>query len=219
MKILALDFGGSSVKYGVVDENAVISESGKLPAPLASAEEFTDTVKSLYDKYKNEVSGIGISLPGNINPETGVLSESGVYRELYGKSVTDLVREKCGVPVAIENDGKCGALSEAWKGSLSDCKDGIVLILGSGIAGGVIKDHKVHSGKDFNAGEFSYIISTPGDYTMLSCACMSVGMLGVTYKLFKMKNLDLSIQDSAPTQLFIDQQFASLFPKYVEERF
>ena len=33
MKVLALDFGGSSVKYGIVDDNAKIEESGKVPAP------------------------------------------------------------------------------------------------------------------------------------------------------------------------------------------
>ncbi len=60
MKVLALDFGGSSVKYGIVDENAVISESGKRPAPLSSVEEFLDTVESLYEQYKDAVEGIGM---------------------------------------------------------------------------------------------------------------------------------------------------------------
>lgn len=217
MKVLALDFGGSSVKYGIVDENAVISESGNLPAPLNSVEQFTDTVCSLYEKYKDSVAGIGLSLPGTIDPESGVLSGSGVYMKLYGLSVTDLVREKCNIPVAIENDGKCGALSEAWKGSLQDCKDGIVIVLGSGIGGGIIKDHKIHSGKGFNAGEFSYIITTPGDYSMLSAAFMSAAMLGVTYKLCKIKNLDLNVQDSSPTLLYMDGLFASYFPICTDE--
>lgn len=213
MKVLALDFGGSSVKYGIVDENAAIGESGKLPAPLASAEDFTDTVSGLYEKYKDEVSGIGISLPGNIDPESGVLFGSGVYMKLYGLSITELIKEKCGVPVFVENDGKCGALSEAWKGSLSDCKDGAVIILGSGIAGGIIKDKKIHSGKNFNAGELSYMVTSPGDYSMLSSSCMSVGMLGVTYKLCKLKNLDFSVQDSYETQVYLDSILGSKFPK------
>lgn len=211
MKILALDFGGSSVKYGIVDENAVISQSGKRPAPLASVEEFTDAVESLYRQYKDEVEGIGISIPGNVDPESGILFENGVYQELYGNSITELVKEKCGVPVAVENDGKCGALSEAWKGSLQDCKDGAVVILGSGIAGGIIKDHVIHSGKGFNAGEFSFQITHPGEYSMLTTAFMSVGMLGVTYKLCKMKNLDLSIQDSSPSMYMFDSMFASRY--------
>ncbi len=212
MKVLALDFGGSSVKYGIVDDNAKIEESGKVPAPLSSVEAFTDTVKELYGKYRGKVSGIGISLPGNIDPESGVLIGSGVYQKLYGLSVTDLVKEACEVPVTIENDGKCGALSEAWKGALKDCKDGVVIILGSGIAGGLIKDRKIHSGKNFNAGELSYMVTSPGDYSLLSSSCMAVGMLGVTYKLCKMKNLDLSFQDSSETQIYLDSLFASRFP-------
>lgn len=213
MKVLALDFGGSSVKYGIVDENAVISESGKVPAPLSSKEEFQDTVGSLYEKFKAVVDGIGISIPGNVDPVSGVLFENGVYQELYGSSVTELVKEKCGVPVAVENDGKCGALSEAWKGSLRDCSDGAVIILGSGIAGGIIKDHKIHSGKCFNAGEFSYQITNPGDYSMMTTAFMSVGMLGVTYKLCKMKNLDFAVQDASSMMSFLDSMFASRYPQ------
>ena len=212
MKVLALDFGGSSVKYGIVDDNAKIEESGKVPTLLSSVEAFTDTVKELYGKYRGKVSGIGISLPGNIDPESGVLIGSGVYQKLYGLSVTDLVKEACEVPVTIENDGKCGALSEAWKGALKDCKDGVVIILGSGIAGGLIKDRKIHSGKNFNAGELSYMVTSPGDYSLLSSSCMAVGMLGVTYKLCKMKNLDLSFQDSSETQIYLDSMFASRFP-------
>ncbi len=213
MKVLALDFGGSSVKYGIVDENAVISNNGKFPAPLDSIEQLTDAVKEIYDKYKDEVDGIGMSFPGNIDPESGILYEGGVYMKLYGLSVKKLIKEKCGCAVEIENDGKCGALSEAWKGALKDVKDGIVLILGSGIAGGVIKDHKVHSGKGFNAGEFSYIVTNPGDISITSCAYFASAALGITYKLCKMKNLSFAAQDSAPTLEYMDQLFGDKFPK------
>lgn len=213
MKILALDFGGSSVKYGIVDDKANIAEAGKLAAPLDSKEQFADTVEYLYEKYKDDIQGIGISIPGNVDPQSGMLFENGVYQKLYGSSIIDLVSERCHVPVSVENDGKCGALSEAWEGALKDCSDGAVIILGSGIAGGLIKDHKIHSGKWFNAGEFSYQITNPGDHSMLTTAFMSVGMLGVTYKLCKMKNLDLSVQDSSPTMYMFDSMFASRYPE------
>ena len=100
MNILSIDFGGSSVKYGVVDENAAIKESGRLPAPLASPEVFCETVKTLYNQYKGLIDGIGISIPGNVDPDSGVLSENGVYKQLYGKNVIRLVQETCGLPAA-----------------------------------------------------------------------------------------------------------------------
>lgn len=70
MKVLALDFGGSSVKYAVVDENGKMEYRGKKPAPLDSPEQFVDTVNEIYEPVKDQVAGIGISLPGNIDPET-----------------------------------------------------------------------------------------------------------------------------------------------------
>ena len=41
---------------------------------------------------------------------------------------------------------------------------------------------------------------------------MSAGMLGVTYKLYKLKNLDLSIQDAAPTLFRLDKSLRSRYP-------
>lgn len=217
MKYLALDFGGSSVKYGLVDgESAAITCTGKVPAPLDSIEQFVDTVGNLYDAVKDEVGGIGISLPGNIDPNTGYLFGNGVYTSLYGHSITDLLKRRCPVSIAIENDGKCGALSEAWRGGLSDVKDGAVIILGSGIAGGLIKDGKIHSGMGFNAGEFSFLITDPTDYSMFSCAFMNCAALGITYKLVKLKNLDPDVQDSAPMMHFLDSMYASRFPSFRE---
>lgn len=59
--------------------------------------------------------------------------------------------------MTIENDGKCAALAEVWKGCLSDVNDAIVIVLGSGVGGGIIIDRKVHKGSSSFAGEFSFI--------------------------------------------------------------
>lgn len=196
MKCLACDFGGSSVKYALVDDQAQLEHSGKLPAPLASTADFVDTVGLLYDRYERQIDGIAISLPGYIDPGKGYLFEAGAYEALYHHCIVDLLKKRCPVPIAVENDGKCAALAEAWNGALSDCQSGAVIILGSGIAGGIIKDGKVHSGRDFAAGELSYLITDPTLHNQLGCAYMSAAMHGLTYRTCKAKNLDLTVQDS-----------------------
>lgn len=206
MQCLACDFGGSSVKYALVDENANLEECGKLPAPLKSKEQFAETIYSLYSTYKDHIEGIALSMPGYINPETGYLYGSGVYRPLYGTNIIDLVHERCPVNISIENDGKCGALSEAWKGALADCRDGAVLILGSAVGGGIIKNKTVHWGKNFTAGELSYMITDSGADQDMMFAYMSVGMLGITYKMCKYKNLDISVQDSCDMLRHLDEK-------------
>ena len=64
----------------------------------------------------------------------------------------------CGVPVAIMNDAKSAALAEAAWGALKDCRDGVVLVLGTGVGGALVKDGEVHMGAHFAAGEFSFVI-------------------------------------------------------------
>ncbi len=204
MKCLALDFGGSSVKYALVDHQARLECSGKLPAPLDSVDAFVDMVGKLYDWFCGEIEGIAISMPGHISSEEGILFDSGAYKALYGSNIFHLLKERCPVPMAMENDGKCAALAEAWKGSLAKCRDGAVIVLGSGIAGGIIKDRKIHSGRDSSAGELSYLITDPTQKTPLCCAYMSAAMHGLCYRVCKAKNLDLSVQDSASILQWLD---------------
>ena len=217
MKCLVLDYGGSSVKYAVVDDAAVMTRNGSAAAPLSSLEEFLDSVAALYEGVKEEVDGIAMSLPGFIDPETGMHFGSGVYGDfLKGKNVKELVQKRCGCRVSLENDGKCGALAEAWKGSLSDVKNGAVLVLGSGIGGGVIVDGRVLHGRNTTAGEFSFLL-TDRKGSMFDAGFMSVGIMGLTYEVCKRKNLDLSVQDAAPMMAYLDSLAGGNYPVFAQE--
>lgn len=217
MKCLALDFGGSALKYCLVDENAQMYHIGKMDAPLESREQFIGTVSSLYEQFKSEVDGITISLPGYIDSRTGFLAGSGAYQALYGCYIPELLKEKCPVNIAVENDGKCGALSESWAGALRNTNDGVVIILGTGVAGGLIKDKTIHTGKGFTAGELSFLIMTPGVYNFSAMAMRDCCMAGIAYKICKYKNLNLDIQDASALLKLFDQSFGDQYPKYDDE--
>jgi predicted NBD/HSP70 family sugar kinase len=90
-----------------------------------------------------------------------------------------VLKERCPVPIVLENDGKCAALAEAWKGNLKDCKDGAAIVLGTGIGGGIIKDGKIHRGKHYCAGEFSSIIVREGNFVTKAApyACSTEGLV------------------------------------------
>ncbi|HHT15354.1 MAG TPA: ROK family protein [Clostridiales bacterium] len=193
---LVCDFGGSYVKYALVDEQGNMSENGRLPAPVQSVQAFADCVHSLYARFQTQIGGIALSMPGYIDPQAGILAGAGAYLHLYGQNLIHLTREKCPVPVTVENDGKCAALAESWQGALKDVKDGAVIVLGTGLGGGIIKDRKIHGGRGFVAGEISYLSTDLDDLSELSNAFMSCGMMGITYRMCKKKNIDLAAQNS-----------------------
>lgn len=218
MNALVMDFGGSSVKYALVDEDGNISKSEKKkPAPLKTKKQFQETISEIYKMFANEISGISLSIPGYIDSKNGFLVGSGAYSNLYGCNIIELVHEIVNLPVTIENDGKCGALAEVWKGGLSECKDGVVLILGSGIAGGIIKNRQIHSGKNFTAGEFSNYIVDPSNPSFLGEAVMNCAAFGLTYRLCKAKNIDLGYQDLGKIMVQTDQAFGSAFKVFEKD--
>lgn len=212
MKLLALDFGGTSVKYATIGEDGGLVESGKRAAPLASKKQFVQTATEIYEWYKNEVQGVSISIPGYVDASSGSLLGSGAYRKLYGCSITELLHKTIPVDIAVENDGKCGALAEGWHGALAGCGSGVVLILGSGIAGGILQNGRAYAGARLAAGEFSNYLVRPDDPTFRGLAVMNCAAFGLTYKLCKAKNLDFSCQDYAEELKATDQAFGSVYP-------
>lgn len=157
MKHLVLDIGGSAIKYAIITEKIEFLEKGKIPTPLDCIESLVNVIGELYDKYKDEVEGIAISMPGLIDSKNGYARTGGMLRYNDDKYIVKILQERCPTKITIENDAKCAALAEVWNGSLKDYDDGIVVVLGSGVGGAIVKDRKILRGKHFFAGEFSYI--------------------------------------------------------------
>ncbi len=179
MKCLVLDYGGTALKYGVMDTDANLTDQGEIPAPNHSVAEYVSKTGEIFDRFQDQVEGVAISMPGTFTDD-GVLVSGGAYLQiLKDYNIVDLLHERCQVPIAVENDGKAAALAEAWNGNLKDCTDGIAIILGTGIGGGIIKDRKVYRGRHAAAGEFSYIVTggKPGIYNISTYTCSTEGFV------------------------------------------
>ena len=64
------------------------------------------------DRHKDEVDGIAMALPGFVDANTGYVSNGGALLYNTGTQVGQLVRERCGCRVTLENDGKAAAIAE-----------------------------------------------------------------------------------------------------------
>ncbi len=157
MKYLVLDIGGSAIKYAVMTKELEFLERGSEKTPLDSIDSFVNVIGSIYYKYKGDICGMAISMPGLLDSKKGYAYTGGALEYNNGQNIVEILKKRCNTEITIENDGKCAALAELWKGSLKDYSDGIVIVLGTGVGGGIIKDGKVHRGKSFFAGEFSFV--------------------------------------------------------------
>jgi predicted NBD/HSP70 family sugar kinase len=218
-KYLVFDIGGSAIKYALMNEKAELLEKGQVPTPKENIEQFVEAIGGVFDHYKEEIEGIAVSMPGRIDSDRGYAYTGGALRYNYDKDIVSILSARCPVPITIENDGKCAALAEAWIGSLSDCNDGIVVVLGTGIGGGIIKDKKLHKGRHFVAGEFSTIITKEPEegnpYSMFWAN--QGGYRGLIAPVAKLKNIPIGELDGHKVFQMIhegDKEVIDIFEDY-----
>jgi predicted NBD/HSP70 family sugar kinase len=159
MKYLVLDIGGTAIKYALMDERAAALDRGQVATPLAGFDAFRAEIIRLYKIYQDQIDGIAFSLPGVIDSEQGRSITGGSLTYNDNRNFVADFQDYCRLPITIENDAKCAALAEAWQGSLSECKNGVVVVLGTEVGGGIIVDGQLYKGSHFAAGEFSYLLT------------------------------------------------------------
>ena len=160
MQYLVLDIGGTFIKYAIMDADAQFIERGKVPAATkdeAGTLEALATVRDAVATYDYE--GVAISMPGRIETATGIAHTGGAFRWVHEYPAAQKYGEVFGKACTIANDGKCAASAENWHGALEDVSNGCVLVLGTGIGGGIVIDNKVWMGATGGAGELSLFLT------------------------------------------------------------
>lgn len=161
---LTLDVGGSAIKYALIKEDLTLIEKSSVPTPSDTLEHFVETIGEIYDQYADSIDGMALSMPGIIDPDKGYQFTGGALKYIDKLDTVQLLKQRCPTNITIGNDAKCAANAEIGYGNLRDIQDGAVVILGTGIGGCLIKNHQVHTGRHFSAGEFSFIKTDYHDY-------------------------------------------------------
>lgn len=153
---LAIDIGGTNLKYGIVDRAGNLIEKHTKPTHLTDLDGFVAQLKGIVTEYRDRVKGLGISVPGKVDQKAGgTIHGGGVLQFLDQVNLPELL--DLDIPVSVENDGKSAALAELWLGTLNGVKDGAALVLGTGVGGGLIINGELYTGGHFQAGEVGLV--------------------------------------------------------------
>jgi predicted NBD/HSP70 family sugar kinase len=159
MNYLVIDVGGSAIKYALMDQQAAVLERGEVVTPLTGFDAFSAEIFHLYQRYQHQIAGIAFSLPGVIDSEQGYCMTGGSLTYNDKRHLVADIQKHCPLPISIENDAKCAAQAEAWQGSLAGCKNGIVVVLGTAVGGGIFINGQLYKGANFAAGEMSFLLT------------------------------------------------------------
>ncbi|MFA6618979.1 MAG: ROK family protein [Candidatus Neomarinimicrobiota bacterium] len=204
---VGIDFGGTSIKIGIVDEEgSIVVKNSFVTDPHKSGEkivkdiiEFTQKVMDDSTLPQENILGIGIGAPGLLNPELGQLQLLANVPNLNGIFITKAVSEELNKPVFLDNDVNAMSMGELYYGSGKGKKNIIALTVGTGVGGGIIINGELYRGTTFTAGEIGHMsIDRDGKY----CACGNYGCLeryvgkeGIIerFKLYQSKGIETSI--------------------------
>lgn len=153
---IGVDVGGTKVA-AVRLEGDVIAERVVEPTERTSGEALIAQIAAIANSLMTDaVAGVGVGIASEVEWETGRVLGS-VNIPLADIAVREVLAERTGRPVFIDNDGIAAAVGEAWRdggpaGSL------VMITIGTGVGGGVIIDGRPFRGATGAAGHLGHTI-------------------------------------------------------------
>jgi glucokinase len=145
-QVIGVDLGGTKILAGAIDVEGRVLERHEVATPTSSQEELLEAIAAAIEPLAGTgVGAIGLGIPSVLDRSTGRALGS-INIPLTDFSLHDLLGDRFGVPVAVENDANVAALAE-WKlGAGRGAENLVLLTLGTGVGGGVIMDGALYRG-------------------------------------------------------------------------
>ena len=170
-----VDLGGTTVKIAYFDETGTMVEKWEIPTVTANGgEQILPDIAAAINGYierkaldKTQLVGIGIGVPG---PVIG----GGVVKvcDNLGWGTVDvrgILSGLTGLPVCVGNDANVAALGEGWKGGGKDCRNMVLVTLGTGVGGGIVVNGRQVCGRFGAGGEIGHMVLVPDEKEYCNC--------------------------------------------------
>ena len=166
MNYMCFDIGGTSVKYGVAEENGTLLLKGEIPNVITQkgVMGFVDSLYAVVERCRQEydLQGVAVSTAGVVDSKRGVILYAPTYFPGYpGTELQKLLTEQTGLPCAVENDVNAAALGEYWLGAGQGAKSLFCITVGTGIGGCALLDGRMIHGAACFGGEAGLQHITP----------------------------------------------------------
>ena len=148
----------------VIDQQEFLTDADK------TLNQVITVLRDFTTRYKGSIEGVGVSLPGLVDPSTGtaLYIPYFLWRDL---PISEMISTAVGLPVVIDNDANAVALAELWFGrpEVNDARDFILVLVAEGVGTGIIFDGQVYRGQRGAAGEFGHMVIGRGAPVPCSC--------------------------------------------------
>ncbi len=203
---LGIDLGGTNIVAGVVDKDYNLIAKADCPTNVPRPESevcdsMAEVAKAAVEKAKltmDDIQSIGIGVPGAVNPETGVIEYS-ANLFFHNWNIVEMMQERLGKKVIIENDANAAAYGEFLAGSAKGTDNAVAITIGTGVGAGIIIGGKIYSGSNYAGAEMGHMVIVKDGK---ECACgrkgcweayaSATGLINLTKEAILREKLDFS---------------------------
>jgi len=203
---LGVDVGGTKIQAAAVQESGAVLGREKHPTPrddgpeetLAVIEKAIETVVRELELGMEDVTAVGIAIPGVVDPDTGRIAVT-PNMNLTGVDIRAHLERRLQLPIAVGNDCNLGTLGETWLGSARNASSAVGILVGTGIGCGIVLDGKLWRGAREAAAEIGHIVMEIGGP---KCGCGNLGCFeALASRTAIERNLREAVQQGRQTML------------------
>ena len=159
-RVIGVDAGGTKLLGGVVDEELVVHNRVHRTWRGADRQETLDIMVGAVEEVRAvapDVESVGFGIPALVDWEAGVSTWS-THLPLEGVPFRDLMSERLGLPVYVDNDTNAALVAEHRRGAARGAEHAAMLTLGTGIGGALLLGGRLYRGARGFGGELGHMV-------------------------------------------------------------
>ena len=159
--VIGVDLGGTKLLASAVDGDLGVHHRTNRPVlgldQAQLIEMVVDAVQELRTAVDGPVEAVGFGIPCTFDLRTGIAVQA-VNLPLHDIAFAEVMAERLGLPVAVDNDANCAALCEARIGVGRGCEELVLLTIGTGIGGGLVLGGELYRGWSGGGAELGHMV-------------------------------------------------------------
>ncbi|MCW2960733.1 MAG: hypothetical protein JWM90_1120 [Thermoleophilia bacterium] len=179
--VIGADLGGTKLMAGLFDGTDQLVarervEVGGLDQDQL-VEALADMVASLTARSTEPVLGAGFGLPTTIDQRTGIAVQA-ANLPIADLPVRDILRERTGIEIFLDNDANVAALAEQRRGAGAGVTDDLIMVtLGTGFGGGIVAGGRIVAGAIGAGAELGHMSIDHDGLPCVSPNCPGIGCI------------------------------------------
>jgi glucokinase len=156
---IGVDLGGTKMLVGVLSDTEPLYEQREASTGQTEDELVELLVREVEEarEARPGVTAVGLGIPATIDHDSGV-AVAAVNLPLSDLPIRDIVSERTGLPVYVDNDGNVAALAEYLYGAAKGMPHIVMLTVGTGIGGGLILGGEIYRGSTGAGAELGHVV-------------------------------------------------------------